>query len=198
MFRKLTVVALMTFCPFSIAKAQVTERGKNCGPMVEEYQRLRASTDKADQEKLAAFHAERDRKFKVMETFHKTGKGLTEQEANDMLDCFGSPKGQRFVTRPVCIPEKPEDNCGVKDRWAVLLLPSVTSDQVKQTVEALLAKHDIRLPIYMSLDQIIKDGFFGATFFIEAPESIAKQLSEEKIVRYVYQIQLRKTINPYN
>src|SRR5215510_9819209 len=79
---------------------------------------------------------EQAKKKGLLERFRSTGQGLTKEEANDMIDCFGPPKNHpKFVIRPVCVPKKPEDVCALKDRWGVLLMPGVISSQVKQTID---------------------------------------------------------------
>src|SRR5262249_27705067 len=130
-----------------------------------------------------------------MEAFHKTGKGMTPAEVDDFLEFDIKSKDRtNFVTYPNCIPRKATDICGMKDRWEVRLHPSVISGQIQSTIDALLAKYPGALfnnSYWLTMsDKGIADRIIGASFYIDAPESIAKQISEDEVVRYVEQYRM--------
>lgn len=148
------------------------------------------STSPRDQKDLEQERqrAEHQRIAELMKEYRKTGNtSLTQDEIEDFAERRGFPKNYpRFKKVPTCIPRTLEDNCGVEGKWMVKLKPSVKTDDFEATVERLIAKYGIKR------DPKLKGGdvLDGAIFFIEAPEHLAQQLSEDEVVRCVEQNQI--------
>src|SRR5262249_39698500 len=115
---------------------------KISGLPAEEYWRLKNSSDKEDQEKLTKIVEEHSRRMRLLREFHSTGKGLTPEEVEDLVDAYGISKDHpKFTTYPVCNPGNVSDECGFKERWQVLLRATVITDQVQPTIDDILARY---------------------------------------------------------